>query len=822
MGVGGMSASPAVEAGGAESVQIRVRGRVQGVGFRPAVWRHAQECSLDGEVLNDGEGVLIRARGNSADIERLIGMLRDMPPPLARIAAIETAPFTGSVLRGFRIAHSTTGEAQTEIVPDAGICPTCAAEVVDPFARRYRYPFTNCTHCGPRLTILERVPYDRASTTMAPFDLCPDCAAEYADPGDRRFHAEPIACHACGPRARLIRFDGRAVSFEQHSMLDDVDAAMSLIQKGEIVAVKALGGYQLACDATRQETVDRLRRLKRRDAKPFALMARDVDVIRRFCPVGVEEEAALRSPAAPIVLLEASGPDRLPDAVAPGLTTLGFMLPSTPLHVLMFRRMTRPVVMTSGNLSDEPQAIDDDEAAQGLARVAPYALVHDRRIANRVDDSVVRPMAGRIRVLRRARGYAPASIPLPAGFEDAPQVLAFGPELKATFCLVKDGRAVLSQHQGDLEAAATYDDYRKNLELFSNLFDHAPQALACDMHPDYLSTRLATARARTDRLPRVEIQHHHAHLAACLAENARPLDAPPVLGIVLDGLGYGADGAIWGGEFLLGAYRSFERLATFKPVAMPGGAQAAREPWRNLHAHLMAEMGWAQLAVNFGELELFHRLSAKPRATIDTMIREGVNAPLASSCGRLFDAVAAALGIAFDRQAHEGEAAAKLEASVCRATLVEEGDHLAYPFTIPNLSGSRLPYIEPLAMWNAILGDLILATPVPVMAARFHKGLAKSIAAMALKLARRDDEAGPRFDTVALSGGCFHNRILLEETVRRLGEKKFDVLTHAEVPANDGGIALGQAAIAAAQLIDAGIVRAKGGRPCASVYRDRS
>ena len=805
-----------------ESVQIRVRGRVQGVGFRPTVWRYANECRIDGEVLNDGEGVLIHARGTASDIQGLVDRLRAAPPPLADITAIEVKPFSGAVAEGFSIVESASGETHTEISPDAAICEACAAEVLDPFARRYRYPFTNCTHCGPRLTIVRGVPYDRETTSMVAFPLCEECAAEYGDPADRRFHAEPVACHVCGPRARLIRFDGRALSYEQHSMLDDVDAAMSLVQKGEIVAVKALGGYQLACDATKAETVERLRRLKRRDAKPLALMARDTEVIRRFCGISPEEERALKSAAAPIVLLQAQGPETLPEAVAPGLATLGFMLPSTPLHVLMFRRMARPVVMTSGNMSDEPQATDDGAAAITLDAITSYALVHDREIANRVDDSVVRSMAGKVRVLRRARGYAPASTALPEGFAEAPEVLAFGPELKATFCLVKDGRAVLSQHQGDLEDAATFDDYGRNLALFEALFDHKPQAIACDMHPDYLSVKMARERAEHASLPLVEVQHHHAHMASCLAENGWPLDAPAALGVVLDGLGWGTDATIWGGEFLLGSYRGYERLGTFKPVAMPGGAQASREPWRNLYAHLMAEMGWAHFAMNFGDLELFGKLSAKPRPTLDSMIRNGVNSPAASSCGRLFDAVAGALGICFERQAYEGEAAIRLEAVVCRRTLVEEGDELAYPLTIPNLKGSGLPYIEPLGMWNAILGDLVLGTPVPVMAARFHKGLAKAVAAMALKLARREDEAGPRFDTVALSGGCFQNCILLEETVRRLEQNHFNVLTHAGVPANDGGVSLGQAAVAAAHLIDAGVIRRKGGSSCASVFRDGS
>ena len=781
--------------------EVRVRGRVQGVGFRPNVWRLA--TGLRGEVFNDADGVLVRVGGPREEVERFLARLAAEPPPLGRIDSIERKPFVGELPQDFRIAESAPGPARTQVTPDAALCPSCAAEVASPFERRYRYPFATCTHCGPRLSIVTGIPYDRATTTMAPFPLCAACSAEYRDPADRRFHAEAIACHACGPRARLVRLDGKVTSFDQHSMLDDVDAAGSLIMKGEIVAVKGLGGYHLACDATNADAVTRLRARKRRDAKPFALMARDLDVIRRFCTVSEAEAAVLASPEGPIVLLPAEGAERLPAAVAPGLHTLGFMLPTTPLHALILRRMPRPVVMTSGNLSDEPQATDDAEARVRLAGIADYALVHDRAIANRVDDSVVRMMAGVPRVLRRARGYAPAPIPLPPGFERAPDLLAMGGELKATFCLVKDGAAILSQHQGDLEDAATYDDYRKNLALYAELFDHAPTALVADLHPEYLSSKLARQRAAADQLTLIGTQHHHAHIAACLAENGRPLDAAPVLGIALDGLGFGDDGTIWGGEFLRGDYRGYERVGTFKPVAMLGGAQAAREPWRNLYAHLMAEMGWPEFAMNFCDLDLFADLDARPRDILDKMIATQTNAPLASSCGRLFDAVAAALGLCRERQAYEGRAGALLEALVDVATLREESDMLAYPFTIPRLRASGLRYIEPLPMWNAVLGDLLLATPLPVMAARFHKGLARAIVAMARKAAARDSEAGARFDTVALAGGCFHNRVLLEEVVRRLEADKFTVLTHADVPAGDGGLALGQAAIAAAHLIDA-------------------
>jgi hydrogenase maturation protein HypF len=802
------------------TVEIRVRGRVQGVGFRPTVWRLARSLGLAGDVRNDADGVLVRVGGSEGAIATFLERMEREQPPLGRIDHVETRAHFGRVPEEFCIVDSVGGAPRTQVTPDAGVCPACAREIIDPFARRYRYGFTNCTHCGPRFSIVRSIPYDRGNTTMAAFVMCEACRVEFTDPADRRFHAEAIACHACGPKPRLLRLDGRAVSFDQHSMLDDVDAVCSLLQKGEIVAIKGLGGYQIACAATRGDVVARLRGLKRRDAKPFALMARDLDVIRRYCTVDAAHEQELASPQAPIVLLPAGGPERLPENVAPGLTTIGFMLPTTPLHVLILRRMNRPVVMTSGNLSDEPQAISETQACERLSGIATYALVHDRAIATRLDDSVVRIMGGQSRVLRRARGFAPAPVTLPPGFEAAPELVAMGGELKATFCLVKNGEAILSQHQGDLEDASTFDDYRNNLALFRRLFDHEPKAIAADRHPEYLSTKLARDRARVDRLPLIEVQHHHAHVASCLAENGYPLDGLPVLGIVLDGLGWGDDGTVWGGEFLLADYLRYQRLGTFKPVAMPGGVQAAREPWRNLYAHLMAEMGWARFSMNFAQLDIHGYLAVKPRPTLDAIMRNAVNSPLASSCGRLFDAVSAAIGLCRERQAYEGEAGARLEAIVDRDTLLHEDDALGYPFSIPNLRGSGLPYIEPLAMWDAILGDLILQTPQPVMAARFHKGLAKAIVEMAKKLSRRGEGSGPLlFEGVALSGGCFQNRILFEEVVRRLEEENFTVFSHAQVPPNDGGLALGQAAIAAAHLISAKQTKhnqKNGNAPCAS------
>ena len=789
-----------------EAVRIRVTGTVQGVGFRPNVWRIARALDLSGSIRNDAGGVAIEAGGSPQAIAEFIARIKSDVPPLAKIDHLEVAGADGAPVDdtggGFRILDSTEGATHTQVAADAAICDACREEVLSPFENRYRYPFANCTHCGPRFSIIESVPYDRSATTMARFEICDDCRAEYDNPADRRFHAQPIACHKCGPKAWLERLDGAVVTFDQHSMLDDVDAIGGLLQKGEIVAIRGIGGFHLACDATNAKTVERLRRRKGRYGKPFALMAPDIDQIRKYCNINEDERALLESPEAPIVLMEASGPESLPEAIAPGMNTLGFMLPYMPLHHLIFKRMSRVIVMTSGNRSSRPQVTANDEAREKLAAIADYALFHDRDIANRIDDSVIRVMAGHPRLLRRSRGYAPGAITLPKGFENTGGILAYGGELKSAFCIIKDGAAILSQHQGDLEDPDTLDDFRKNLALYQKLYDFAPRLLAADKHPEYLSTKMAVEEAEASSLPLVEVQHHHAHITSCMAENNIPLDTEPVLGIALDGLGFGEDDTIWGGEFLLADYRKYERLGTFKPVAMLGGAQAIHEPWRNIYAHLVAELGWAQFAMNFSHLELFKYLDAKPRDTLDRMLAKKINAPLASSCGRLFDAFAAAVGLCRDEALFEGQGAMLLEAAVDQTTLEQENDNLAYPFAIPKLGGDGLPYIEPIAMWQAVLGDLHLSTPVPVMAARFHKGLAKIIAAMVLKLVSKQKSSGQEVKTVALSGGCFQNKILLEQLTMRLQVSDLNIITHRYVPANDGGLSLGQAAIAATTQID--------------------
>lgn len=766
-----------------------VQGQVQGVGFRPTVWRLAKELGLTGDVKNTARGVEIRLWGVAAG--EFETRLRQALPQLASIECIEAFELTSEAPAEFQIAESTSGADRVSVTPDMGVCPDCLEETRDPFQRRYRYPFANCTNCGPRLSIIQAAPYDRASTTMAVFEMCADCRAEYENPEDRRFHAQPIACHVCGPRAWLEKMGSGTVNLEAFSMMDDVDAAGGALMNGHIVAVKGLGGFHLACDATKADVVQTLRDRKRRPDKPFALMARDLDVIRTYAHVSEAEERLLTSPEAPIVLLEAHV-GSLPDAVAPGLVHLGFMLPNTPMHHMLLRRMKRPVVMTSGNISGRPQCIDNDEARRELSGVADFALFHDRDIHNRVDDSVVRLDGGHLVPLRRARGYAPRPIPLPEGASENLNVLALGGELKNTFCLTDGGRAILSQHMGDLEDAATYDETAHNLDLYQQFYDRAPDAIVVDAHPDYLSTKRGYEIAGSAQV--IEVQHHHAHIASCLADNGRPFGSPPVLGVAMDGLGLGDDGTVWGGEFLLADYSGYRRVGLLKPVHLIGGAAAVREPWRNAYAHLTAEMGWGELTMNFGELDLITRLSEAPREQLDAMRASGTNSPFSSSCGRLFDAAAAISGLAWDRQSFEGQAAMLFEAALDPQAL-KEPDDLAYPFTIPLIGGKGLPYIEPLAMWRAMLGDLLLQTPVGVISARFHRGLAKAIGRM---IRRLTEDTG--IDTVALTGGCFQNATLhrlVRQEVEALG---LLALTHKNVPANDGGLALGQAVVGLAHL----------------------
>jgi hydrogenase maturation protein HypF len=789
---------PPVSERGGEA--IRVRGLVQGVGFRPAVWRLAYDCGVSGTVCNDGEGVLIRAWADPPVLDRFVAGLHGSCPPLGRIDSVERRAVsdTCSSPSVFRIVASGGGLAHTGVVPDAVTCRACLDETFDPSARRYRYPFTNCTHCGPRLSIVGAIPYDRSATTMAAFPLCAACHREYDDPADRRFHAQAVACPACGPRIWIELADG------SRERADPLETACRYLRLGGIVAIKGLGGFQLACMATAQATVTKLRVLKRRAHKPFALLARDVTMIQRYCIVSDADEVLLQSAAGPIVIMpviaRTNGGDL--SGVASGIATLGFMLPPTPLHHLIMRVLDAPLVLTSGNVADEPQCTANEDARVRLAGMADVFLMHDREVASRIDDSVARVLRGVPCLLRRSRGYAPAPLRMPRDFAAAPPVLAMGAQQKNAFCLLRTGEAVVSHHIGELENGETYRDYTASLARYEKLFGHDARIVAVDLHPEYLSRKLGIDIARQRSLPLAEIQHHHAHFAACLAENDIGL-ASKVLGVVLDGLGMGAGHRLWGGEFLLGGYVDCTRVASLTPVALPGGARAVLEPWRNTYAHLRTSLGWAWVERRYATLDLVRFLAGRPLVLLEQMIEGGVNSPVASSAGRLFDAVAAASGVCRERVQYEGQAAIEFEALIDQRTLHDEDDALAYPFRILEASDAGSPLlIDAKPMWIALLDDLMRPTPVPVIAARFHKGFAIAIVQMVERvLGSRLHGSELPVRTVALSGGVMQNAALFEQLSQRLAACGLAVLAHRQMPANDGGIALGQAAIAAARAL---------------------
>jgi hydrogenase maturation protein HypF len=773
---------------------IRVTGLVQGVGFRPTVWRLASQCGLAGSVRNDAQGVLIEAWGSGPSIDEFVRRLSSEPPPLARIEAIIRYPLVGEdggATESFQIIASHPGASHTGVAADAATCPDCLCEVMNPGDRRFRYAFTNCTHCGPRLSIIESIPYDRAETSMAAFHMCDRCQHEYDDPTDRRFHAQPNACSDCGPRVWLEDTHAKRVRAEDCS--DAIALAARLLRGGQIVAIKGVGGFHLACDAQSEAAVERLRRRKLRYRKAFALMAKDVDMVGRYASVSEVERSLLTSRAAPIVILEAAG-QALPAGIAPGQHTLGFVLPYTPLHHLLMREVDGPLVMTSGNRSDEPQVTDNDAARRHLESIADYFLLHDRGIVNRLDDSIVKVMDDKPRLLRRARGYVPQPIQLSPDFADTGEILAMGGQLKNTFCLLKDGQAVLSPHIGDLEDVVTLRDYRRILGLFSRLYDHDPVCIAVDDHPRYHSAREGKEWARRANIPLVGVQHHHAHVAACMAEHGLGLTSPPVLGIVLDGLGFGADGSLWGGEFLLADYAGFRRLGHFQPVRMLGASQAVREPWRNTLAHLLRAFGWDETLRRFEDLEIVRFLQSKPLDGLRAMAETGLNSPLASSSGRLFDAAAAAIGVCRETVFHEGQAAVELESLA--APVFHQQAQNAYPFDVVENACKVLVWRR---MWQQLLEDARDGVSPPVLAARFHQAVVQAVVYLAEALCR-----DYRLDTVVIGGGVFQNRLLLEGVSVALRRGGLRVLAPQRVPANDGGLALGQLVVAAARRTGSG------------------
>jgi hydrogenase maturation protein HypF len=747
---------------------VRVEGIVQGVGFRPFVYGLATSLGLAGLVGNDADGVFAEIEGDAGSVGTFLHLLRHQPPPLARIDRIDTARLRPTGQAGFAIVASQPGTHHRALVSaDTATCADCLRELADPADRRYQYPFINCTNCGPRFTIIRDVPYDRPSTTMSGFAMCEQCAAEYHDPADRRFHAQPVCCPACGPRLVLTGPAGAELSDA-----DPIDAAAAMIGRGQIVAVKGLGGYHLVADARNEAAAGALRGRKHREDKPFAVMVSGLPAARELCELNEAAERLLASPRRPIVLAPRHAGAKIARSVAPGNSQLGLMLAYTPLHHLLLERVADPVIATSGNVSDEPIAYRDADALTRLGAIADGFLVHDRAIHVRADDSVTRVAGGRETVLRRSRGYAPEPLRVRRPFPRP--VLACGAELKNTFCLAADDRVFVSQHIGDLENAETLLSFAAGIAHYRRLFDIEPQVVAHDLHPEYLSTKYAAD------LPGVElagVQHHHAHIASCLADN----DADgPVIGVAFDGTGYGTDGTIWGGEFLIADLAEFSRAGFLAPVPMPGGAAAIRQPWRMAAAYLAAAYprgGPEDLAVR--------RRNARQWDPISAMARRGLNSPLTSSAGRLFDAVAALLGVR-DVINYEGQAAIELE------QLVDPAEKAAYPAAL-TFSDDQLR-VRGADLVRAAAEDLAAGVGNRVIAARFHQGVARAIVSACEALR---DRHGPA--TVALSGGVFQNLMLATAVEHGLEAARFTVLTHHRVPCNDGGISLGQAVVAAAR-----------------------
>ena len=740
-------------------VRARVEGTVQGVGFRPFVYRLAAEVGIGGWVLNDSAGVVIEAEAEPQQLERFFERLGRDAPPLARIGHVRAEPLAAIGEHGFAIrASPRAGEPRAAITPDSATCADCLAELFDPADRRHRYPFTNCTNCGPRFTIVRGVPYDRQYTTMAGFEMCPACRAEYEDPANRRFHAQPNACPACGPSLRAVGVAG-----------DPLKETARALAGGAIVAVKGIGGFHLACVASDEAAVSALRARKHREDKPFAVMVPGLAAARELASVSSEDAKLMSSVARPIVLVPRLRGARVAPSVAPASRELGLMLPYSPLHHLLLADVGTALVMTSGNVSDEPIAFRDDDALERLAGIADLFLVHDRPIHTRTDDSVMRTVARRPLVLRRSRGFVPDELALPVA---SPRpLLACGAEQKNTFCVAKQDRAWVGHHVGDLENWETLQSFTDGIDHFERLFAVEPAVVAHDLHPEYLSTKFALER---DGVELVAVQHHHAHLAACLAEHG---ETGPALGAIFDGTGLGSDGTIWGGELLRGGLAGFERDGALWPVRMPGGAAAIREPWR---------MACSWLLAAGEEPSLMPEVTTAAARAVADLVRGGVASPVTTSAGRLFDAVAALCGI---RTAvnYEGQAAIELEAAC------DPDERAEYP--LPLVQRGGLLWLDARATIRAVAADVRRAVPAAVVGARFHNALARATARACGVLGRRHAIA-----TVVLAGGVFQNRRLLETTIEQLRRDGLRVLIPERLPPNDGAISFGQAAVVAAQL----------------------
>ncbi|MGC8970782.1 MAG: carbamoyltransferase HypF [bacterium] len=739
------------------SKRIRIFGVVQGVGFRPFIYRLAKEHNLKGWVLNTSSSVEIEIEGEDSDVERFISNIRKKAPPIARIENIEIEDSILNNYKDFFIKESKEDIGYQLISSDIAVCQDCLEELFDPKDRRYRYPFINCTNCGPRFTIIKDIPYDRKNTTMEKFKMCKDCEREYNDPLDRRFHAQPNACPICGPKLWIEGLESE----------DPIKETARLLKEGFIIAIKGLGGFHLACDATNDKVVSLLRERKRRGNKPFALMMKDLDTIKKYCYITPKEEELLKSPQAPIVLLRIKDLGNISKNVAPNNNYLGIMLPYTPLHHILFKEIDRPLVMTSGNLSEEPICQDNEEALNRLKGISDYFLLNDRDIYSRYDDSVASVFEEKPYLIRRARGYAPSPVKIPFKMK---QVLACGGELKNTFCLTKDNYAFISQHIGDLENIETLEHFTSTIDLYKRLFRIEPEIVVCDMHPEYLSTKYALQFEGT--IPLIRVQHHHAHIVSCMGENNV---TKPVIGIAFDGSGYGLDGNVWGGEILVVDYDGFIRKAHLEYLPLPGGELAIRRPYRLAIGYLFKLFG------DIPNLPFLKGISETEIRAIKEQIDKGINTPLTSSMGRLFDVISSLLNICKETS-YEGQPAIELEMV---SKDIEVDDH--YSFEVKEENNTYIIKLKNLL--EEIINDIDMV-PMSLISAKFHNTISKIVLDIALAI--REET---KIDTVVLSGGCFQNRRLLRKTINYLREKKFKIYTHHQVPCNDGGLSLGQAII---------------------------
>jgi len=750
---------------------ISARGVVQGVGFRPFVYGLALKYGLNGWVCNTSEDVRIEAEGTRAMLDRFISSLEREAPPLAMIESLSVNFGQPAGYDGFEIRPSIAQAGKYQLVsPDIATCGPCIDDVFAPGDRRRRYPFTNCTNCGPRFTIIKDIPYDRPLTTMSVFKMCPDCLREYEDPLDRRFHAQPNACPVCGPQLQLADRRGDPLDCP-----DIIGKTAHILREGGIVAIKGLGGFLLACNAQNAEAVTLLRRRKHRPSKPLAVMLKDITEVKIHCALTDQERELLLSPQAPIVLLPWNAGSNICGEVGPGLKYLGVMLPYSPLHHLIIRETGLPLVMTSGNISEEPIAGQNVEALRRLGGIADYFLLHNRDIHSTYDDSVAMVVDRAPQIIRRARGYAPYPIRLTF---NAPQLLACGAEEKNTFCLTRDNHAFVSQHIGDMENIETMQHYVRTVELYKQLFRICPVAIAHDLHPEYLPTKYALEEAQKHNLRVVPVQHHHAHIASCLADNG---EEGPVIGVAFDGTGYGTDGKIWGGEFLVADCTEFQRVGQLEYLPLPGGAAAIKKPYRTALGYMLALLGSSALDSRLAFL------NGIDRDEIDIVTRQvatGLNTPLTSSMGRLFDAVSAMAGIRTTID-YEAQAAIELETQACGAG----GEKGLYPFSITDDQNYSIIRLRELVA--AVAGDILGGCSTPAVGMKFHNTVAAMTRDTCLKI---KGQSG--LGTVALSGGCFQNRLLLSKVTALLRQSGFKVLTHRNVPANDGGVSLGQAAIA--------------------------